>query len=108
KFTNGILGKIVGNNLTVIRGGYSRIWGRINGVNQVLVPLLGAGLIQAVACVDPTKAGTCAGNAGVDPSTAYRIGVDGLNPYLPAPAATLSQPYYPGVGSNTAVGDTES
>jgi hypothetical protein len=103
-----ILGKIVGSQGTVVRGGYSRIWGRINGVNQVLVPLLGAGLIQAVACVDPTPSNTCAGNAGTDPSNAYRIGVDGLTPYLPAPSATLPQPYYPGVGSNVAVGDTES
>ena len=95
KYTDGILGKIIGNHSTVIRGGYSRIWGRINGVNQVLVPLLGAGLIQAVACVDPTPSGTCAGNAGTDPSTAYRIGPDGLTPYLPAPSATLPQPFFP-------------
>jgi hypothetical protein len=108
KISDGILGKIMGTQGTVIRGGYSRIWGRINGVNQVLVPLLGAGLIQAVACVDPTPSGTCAGNAGTDPSTAYRIGVDGLTPYLPSASATLAQPYYPGVGANVAAGDTES
>jgi hypothetical protein len=108
KVSDGILGKIIGNQGTVIRGGYSRIWGRINGVNQVLVPLLGPGLIQAVACVDPTPAGTCAGNAGTDPTNAFRLGVDGLNPYLPAPSATLAQPYYPGVNGNTASGDTES
>ena len=84
KVSGGILGKIIGNQGTVIRGGYSRIWGRINGVNQVLVPLLGAGLIQAVACVDPTSSNTCAGNAGTDPSNAYRLGVDGLNPYPPS------------------------
>jgi hypothetical protein len=105
---DGMLGKIIGTQGTVIRGGYSRIWGRINGVNQVLVPLLGAGLIQAVQCVNPTTSNTCAGLAGVDPSTAFRLGVDGLNPYLPAPAATLPQPFYPGVSGNTAVGDTES
>jgi hypothetical protein len=108
RVNGGVLGKILGTQGTVIRGGYSRIWGRINGVNQVLVPLLGAGLIQAVACVDPTPAGTCAGNAGTDPSTAYRIGVDGLTPYLPSASPTLAQPYYPGVGGNVAAGDTES
>jgi hypothetical protein len=108
KITDGLLGKLVGNGVTVIRGGYSRIWGRINGVNQVLVPLLGVGLIQAVACVDPTPSNTCAGNAGTDPSNAYRLGVDGLTPYLPTPSATLAQPYYPGVGGNVAAGDTES
>ena len=108
KVNGGVLGKILGNQGMVIRGGYSRIWGRINGVNQVLVPLLGAGLIQAVACVNPTKSNTCAGNAGVDPSSAYRIGVDGLTPYLPAPSATLAQPYFPGVGGNSAIGDASS
>ena len=33
---------------TVIRGGYGRIYGRLNGVDLVLVPLLGVGLIQPV------------------------------------------------------------
>ena len=33
---------------TVIRGGYSRQYGRLNGVDLVLVPLLGTGLIQPV------------------------------------------------------------
>ena len=33
-----------------MRGGYGRIYGRLNGVDLVLVPLLGTGLIQAVQC----------------------------------------------------------
>jgi hypothetical protein len=61
-----------------------------------------------VACVNPTTSNTCAGNAGVDPASAYRIGVDGLTPYLPAPSATLPQPYFPGVGGNSAIGDASS
>ena len=47
---DGILGKLLGNGKTVLRGGYGRIYGRLNGVNLVLVPLLGPGLLQAVNC----------------------------------------------------------
>ena len=49
--TDGILGKLFGNGKTVIRGGYGRIFGRLNGVDLVLVPLLGPGLLQGVTCV---------------------------------------------------------
>ena len=44
------LGKVFGANSSVIRGGYNRIYGRLNGVDLVLVPLLGDGLIQPVQC----------------------------------------------------------
>ncbi len=40
---------------TVIRGGYGRIYGRLNGVDLVLVPLLGTGLIQPVQCFGPLQ-----------------------------------------------------
>jgi hypothetical protein len=108
KYSGGILGKILGNGTTVIRGGYSRIWGRENGVTQVLTPLLGLGLIQAVNCADPLTNNTCAGVGGATPATAYRIGVDGLTPYLPVPSATLAQPFFPGINGNTAAGDSSS
>ena len=107
-FKDGILGKVLGNGSTVIRGGYSRIWGRTNGVTQVLTPLLGVGLIQAVVCQNPTKANTCAGPSGVDPSNAFRIGVDGNSPYLPSASATLAQPFFPGVGGNATASDTSA
>src|ERR1700733_10209535 len=41
-------GRIFGHEDTVIRGGYGRVYGRLNGVDLVLVPLLGTGLIQPV------------------------------------------------------------
>ena len=59
-YSDGILGKVFGNGKTVLRGGYSRIFGRLNGVDLVLVPLLGPGLLQGVTCVNPLKSGTCA------------------------------------------------
>ena len=40
----------------MIRGGYGRTYGRLNGVDLVLVPLLGTGLIQPVQCIGATVA----------------------------------------------------
>ncbi|HWC96880.1 MAG TPA: carboxypeptidase-like regulatory domain-containing protein [Candidatus Sulfopaludibacter sp.] len=106
--TDGILGKIIGNGKTVVRGGYARIYGRLNGVNLVLSPLLGVGLIQAVACTGPTRTGTCAGSGNVDPTTVFRIGPDGMTAPLPAVSANLAQPFYPGVGTNALAGDASA
>jgi hypothetical protein len=105
KFTDGILNKLLGNNSTVLRAGYGRLYGRQNGVIQVLTPLLAPGLLQAVSCTGVSKTGQCLGNNGVDPSTAFRIGPDGMAAPLPAVSQTLSQPYLPGVGGNAGASD---
>ncbi len=98
----GILGKLFGADSTVIRGGYGRIFGRLNGVDLVLVPLLGTGLIQPVQCFGPTIAGACGGSA-TTPLNAFRIGTDGnVAPLGPAPSQTLIQPDYPGVNAEAA------
>ncbi len=103
KYADGILGKVFGDGKTVIRGGYGRIYGRLNGVALVLIPLLGTGLGQAVSCLGASKNGQCLGNGAVDPTTAFRIGTDGLSAPLPAVTKTLSQPYIPG-GANAGAG----
>ncbi len=105
KYDSGLLGTLFGENKTVIRAGYGRIFGRLNGVNLLLVPLLPPGLLQAVSCVGVSKTGQCLGANGVDPSTAFRIGVDGANAPLPAVSQTLPQPYFPGVGGNAGASD---
>jgi len=105
KFTNGVLGSLLGDNKTVIRAGYGRIFGRLNGVNLLLVPLLHPGLLQAVSCPGVSRTGQCMGSGGVDPSSVFRIGVDGLSVPLPAVSQTLSQPYFPGVGGNAGASD---
>jgi hypothetical protein len=94
---HGIFGKLFGDGKTVFRAGYSRIYGRLNGVDQVLVPLLGFGLMQAVQCRQANMNGTCGGT--ITPSNAFRIGTDGLVAPLAAASPTLPQPTFPGINS---------
>jgi hypothetical protein len=101
-YNDGLLGRLFGQGKTVVRGGYSRIFGRLNGVDLVLVPLLGTGLIQPVQCVDPVTTGTCAGTGGSTPLSAFRIGTDGLTAPLPTPSTTLPQPDFPGYNAIAA------
>jgi len=90
---------VFGDGRTVIRGGYGRTYGRLNGVALVLIPLLGTGLIQPVQCVGATIGGGC---GGANPLNAFRIGADGLTAPLPAATPTLPQPLYPGVNGVAA------
>jgi len=100
---DGFMSKIFGHNQTVIRGGYGRIYGRLNGVDQVLIPLLGTGLGQAVSCF-AAATNTCAGASGLTPATAFRIGTNGLVAPLPAVSQTLPQPYFPGTNGYASAG----
>lgn len=94
-------GKIFGEDRSVLRGGYGRIYGRLNGVDLVLVPLLGTGLIQAVQCRNVLAAGACAPGTSptvqAGPNAAFRIGVNGLTAPLQAASPTLPQPDFPGI-----------
>ena len=106
-FDDGLLGSIFGRNKTVVRGGYSILYGRLNGVGLVLIPLLGDGLIQAVQCVSPQINGTCGGPGGSNPNNAFRIGptgsgFDGLVAPLTAATQTLPQPTFPGFNAAAA------
>jgi hypothetical protein len=92
-FKSGFWEKLFGEGHTVFRGGYGRVYGRLNGVNQVLVPLLGPGILQAVTSVNPLNV--------------FRIGTDGLVAPLPVASTTLPQPFLPGVNGITA-GDSQT
>jgi hypothetical protein len=101
QFGDNFMGTIFGHNSTVIRAGYGRIYGRLNGVDLVLVPLLGTGLIQPVECNKAFSSGAC-GPGTPTVSTAFRVGVDGATAPLPAASATLPQPLFPGVNDVSA------
>jgi hypothetical protein len=105
-FESGMLRKVFGSSSTVIRGGYARVFGRVNGINIVQVPLQGTGIGQAVACTGVSRSGQCLGSQGVDASSAFRIGVDGLTAPLPGVSQVLAQPFVPGVGGNAPLGDS--
>jgi hypothetical protein len=101
KIENKFLKPITGENATVIRGSYGRVYGRLNGVGLVLTTLLSPGLIQSVDCQNLLISGAC-GSASTD-ATNFRIGTDGNAPAPPAATATLPQPFYPGYnGSQTS------
>jgi len=98
---------------TVLRGGYARIYGRINGVNPLLVPLLTPGLLEPDTCDGPNITGGCSTGTNVTtPATAWRVGVDcpasgPCSAPLPPPVQTLPQPWYPGFnGPGTGAGET--
>jgi hypothetical protein len=106
-FKDGPLAKIFGDNATVVRGGYGRIYGRINGDIQVLNPMLSPGLVLATQCryaqssTAPGAAGGCTQTNFTD-TTAFRFGsapgLDGLTAPLATAPAKLSTPVYrPGV-----------
>ena len=106
--TDTFMGKMFGGDGSVLRGGYGRQYGRLNGVDLVLVPLLGTGLIQPVQCLQNNMNGTCsAPGSGLDPTSAFRIGIDGLTAPLqtdPAiqPSTNLVQPDFPGYNAIAA------
>ena len=108
KFDSGsLLGKVFGDGATVLRAGYGRLYGRINGDVQVLNPLLSPGLILATQCKyaqSPiTGSGGCT-QPNFNDTTVFRFGnttdgLDGLSPTLAGAAlpSTLAQPYRPGI-----------
>jgi len=108
KFDGGLLGALFGNGKTVLRGGYGRIYGRLNGVNLVLVPLLGIGPLQPVTCAGAKMDGTCAGANNVDASNVFRIGTDGMSAPLPKPSTTLAQPFFMGYNGAVSAGDVNT
>ena len=105
---------------TVLRGGYARIFGRINGVNPLLVPLLTPGLLQPDVCDGPGAPSivgnntTCGSSASVtiSPANLFRVGTDcpttgACVAPLPLPSQNLPQPWFPGVNDiATGAGET--
>jgi len=97
--SDGLLGKLVGGKSTVLRGGYARFYDRLNAIDQIAGPTLGDGFLQPVSCYGAAKSGGCKGPSGVDPTNAFRIGVDGNVAPFPTISQTLPSPVVPGNSS---------
>jgi hypothetical protein len=101
-FKSGFLNRAFGSGKTVFRAGYTRLYDRNNGVDLVLVPLLGYGFGQTIRCNGAGTIGgvaNCYGGSGTTPSNAFRVGVDGNTGPFPAVQQTLPIPAEPGINS---------
>lgn len=89
---DGFLGKVFGERKTVIRGGYSIVYNRLNLVSTVIIPILGVGFTQNVSVLGPT-------NGAGEP---FRIGVDGNAPIPIVP--TVTSPIVPATTFSELIG----
>lgn len=96
--SDGFFGKLIGQNRTVLRGGYALVYDRVNGVGIVMVPILGVGYGTLSSCRGPTMAGVCLNGPTTDPTNAFRIGIDGSSVPLPIPGAA-QVPIIPGTAN---------
>ncbi|HUB83041.1 MAG TPA: carboxypeptidase-like regulatory domain-containing protein [Bryobacteraceae bacterium] len=105
---SGVWQSILGQNKTVIRGGFGMVYDRSNTVQSVEIPMLGIGFDQNIFVATPACNATGPGGAGCNPAggvaanpglASFRVGTDGTLPLPTATAAT--SPIIPGVGQET-------
>ena len=100
-YTQGLLGRLLGGNKTVFRGGFGIFYNRLSGEDSVVSAGLNAGFSSTIttglaACnaTGPGGAG-CNASATTNPALSdFRLGVDGSIP-LPTYPQTITTPYIP-------------
>jgi len=96
----GFLNKLFGDKKTVLRGGYARVYDRLNSVSLVLTPLLGYGFGQPLRGIGANMNGSISNiTSSVTLANAFRIGTDGNTVPFPTPTPTLPVPVEPGVNA---------
>ena len=96
-FSGGFLGSLMGNHKSVLRGGFARVYDRINGVGIVMIPALGVGFGNNLRCAGPHITAGVVSCGTSSPSNAFRMGTDGTQIPLPSLANIPSgQPLIPG------------
>ena len=100
-FDSGVLGKVLGNHKTVLRGGFGIYYSRLSSENSVVTPGLTAGFSSSITTGLTTCAASGTPGAGCNPTatanpaqSAFRIGQDGNIP-IPAFQQTASSPFVP-------------
>src|SRR5258708_1739886 len=96
-YSDGLMGSVLGNRKSVLRGGYARVYDRINGVGIVMIPALGIGFGNTLRCAGPHVTAGVVSCGTSNPTNAFRIGTDGTSVPLP-PLANIpsGQPLIPG------------
>jgi hypothetical protein len=96
-YSDGLLGSVLGNRKSVLRGGYARVYDRINGVGIVMIPALGIGFGNNLRCAGPHVTAGVVSCGTSNPTNAFRIGTDGTSVPLP-PLANIpsGKPLIPG------------
>jgi len=104
-FSGGLLHSLMGDRKSVLRGGYARVYDRINGVGIVMIPALGVGFGNNLRCAGPHVTAGVVTCGTSDPSNAFRIGpasAGGDGTQLPLPSLKTipsGQPLIPGTNS---------
>ncbi|TAN23580.1 MAG: carboxypeptidase regulatory-like domain-containing protein [Acidobacteria bacterium] len=92
----GILGALLGDQKSVLRGGLGVVYDRANSVKTTTLPALGLGFADTPTVIAPKCTAAGAGGAGcnagsTDPAfSSFRIGVDGSMPIPPVIPQTVS------------------
>ncbi len=97
----GLLGRLMGDRKTVIRGGYSMVYARSSTIESVVIPMLGVGFGETINVRVPgcnSTNGTSSSCVASSPNPAlsdFRVGQDGSIPLPTVP--TISSPVVPSV-----------
>jgi len=99
-FSGGLLGKVLGRQKTVIRGGFGLYYSRLSTEDSVVTPGLTAGFSSSITTGLTTCSASGTPGAGCSASnsnpavSAFRIGQDGNIP-IPTFPTTIATPYVP-------------